>query len=135
MRWDIRTKVVALATACVAATGITVGGVSAWQSSVFADDTRTDVEDLVAADLTQTANGVYDVVATQGASTAAKVDSDLAVAQHVLAQAGGFRLDGGTVAWKAKNQLSGAVTPVAVPRASVGGTWLGRTPTRPGPRR
>ena len=80
---------VALATACVAATGITVGGVSAWQSSVFADDARTDVEDLVAADLTQTANGVYDVVATQGASTAAKVDSDLAVAQHVLAQAGG----------------------------------------------
>ncbi len=89
MRWDIRTKVVALATACVAATGITVGGVSAWQSSVFADDARTDVEDLVAADLTQTANGVYDVVATQGASTAAEVGSDLAVAQHVLAQAGG----------------------------------------------
>lgn len=67
LRWDIRTKVVALATACVAATGITVGGVSAWQSSAFADDARTDVEDLVAADLTQTANGVYDVVATQGA--------------------------------------------------------------------
>ena len=75
MRWDIRTKGVALATACVAATGITVGGVSAWQSSAFADHARTDVEDLVAADLTQTASGVYDVVATQGASTAAKVDS------------------------------------------------------------
>ena len=84
MRWDVSTKVVALATACVAATGITVGGVSAWQSSAFADDARSDVEELVAADLTQTAAGVSDVVATQGASTAAKVDADLAVAQHLL---------------------------------------------------
>jgi hypothetical protein len=131
LRWDIRTKVVALATACVAATGITVGGVSAWQSSAFADEARADVERLVADDLTQTAGGVYDVVATQGASTAAKVDSDLAVAQHVLAQAGGFRLDRGTVTWEAKNQYSGEVTPVVLPRASVGGTWLGQN-TDPG---
>ena len=135
MRWDIRTKVVALATACVAATGVTVGGVSAWQSSAFADDARTDVEDLVAADLTRTASGVYDVVATQGASTAAKVDSDLAVAQHVLAQAGGFRFDRDTVTWEAKNQLSGEVTPVVLPRATVGSTWLGQNtdPARPTP--
>jgi methyl-accepting chemotaxis protein len=131
LRRDIRTKVVALATACVAATGITVGGVSAWQSSAFADEARADVERLVAEDLTQTAGGVYDVVATQGASTAAKVDSDLAVAQHVLAQAGGFRLDRGTVTWEAKNQYSGEVTPVVLPRASVGGTWLGQN-TDPG---
>ena len=135
MRWDIRTKVVALATACVAATGVTVGGVSAWQSSAFADDARTDVEDLVAADLTRTASGVYDVVATQGASTAAKVDSDLAVAQHVLAQAGGFRSDRDTVTWEAKNQLSGEVTPVVLPRATVGSTWLDQNtdPARPTP--
>jgi methyl-accepting chemotaxis protein len=54
------------------------------------------------------------------------VDSDLAVAQHVLAQAGGFRLDRGTVTWEAKNQFSGEVTPVVLPRASAGGTWLGQ---------
>ena len=120
--WGIRTKVVALATACVAATGVTVGGVSAWQSSGFADDARADVEDLVAADLTQTAAGVYDVVATQGASTAAEVDSDLAVAQHVPGQAGGFRLDRGTVTWQARNQFSGEVTPLELPHAAVGGT-------------
>ncbi|MGY1761375.1 methyl-accepting chemotaxis protein [Geodermatophilus sp. SYSU D00779] len=104
---------------------------SAWQSSAFADEARADVEQLVADDLTQTASGVHDVVATQGASTAAKVDSDLAVAQHVLAQAGGLRLDRGTVTWQAKNQFSGEVTPVVLPRASVGGTWLGQN-TDPG---
>jgi methyl-accepting chemotaxis protein len=131
VRRDIRTKVVALATGCVVATGITVGGVSTWQSSAFADEARADVEDLVADDLTQTAGGVYDVVATQGASTAAKVDSDLAVAHHVLAQAGGFRLDRGTVTWQARNQFSGEVTPVELPRAAVGGTWLGQN-TDPG---
>ncbi len=131
MRWDIRTKVVALATGCVVATGVAVGGVSAWQSSGFADQTQMDVEQVVAEGITQTAAGVYDVVATQGASTAAKVDSDLAVAQHVLAQAGGFRFDRGTVPWEAKNQFSGDVTPVTLPRASVGGTWLGQN-TEPG---
>ncbi|WP_255363718.1 methyl-accepting chemotaxis protein [Geodermatophilus sp. DSM 45219] len=99
---------------------------SAWQSGAFADDARTDVEELVAADLTRTAAGVYDVVATQGASTAAKVDADLAVAQHLLARSGGFQVDRGTVTWEAKNQLSGEVTPVELPRVSIGEAPLGQ---------
>ena len=73
---------------------------------------------------------MYDVVSTQGASTAAKVDSDLAVAQYVLAQAGGFSIDRSPksppVAWEAKNQLSGDVTPLALPRVLIGEEWLGK---------
>jgi methyl-accepting chemotaxis protein len=128
-RWGIRTKVVALAVASIAVTGAAMGGVSAWQSSGFADDAERDVRALVEEDISRTAAGVYDVVSTQGASTAAKVDSDLAVAQYVLAQAGGFRIDDprkGTVSWDAKNQLSGEVTPIALPRVLAGDTWLGK---------
>jgi methyl-accepting chemotaxis protein len=128
-RWGIRTKVVALAVASIAVTGAAMGGVSAWQSSGFADDAERDVRALVEEDISRTAAGVYDVVSTQGASTAAKVDSDLAVAQYVLAQAGGFRIDDprkGTVSWDAKNQLSGEVTPISLPRVLAGDTWLGK---------
>ena len=128
--WGIGTKVVALAVASVAVTGTAMGGVSAWQSDRFADAAQTDVAALVEEDISRTATGVYDVVSTQGASTAAKVDSDLAVAQYVLAQSGGFSIDANPrsapVAWEAKNQLSGEVTPVTLPPVMIGRQWLGK---------
>ena len=104
--WDIRTKVVALATGTALVTGAAMAGVSAWQSDRFASTAETDVAELVDQDITRTADGAYDVVATQGASTSAMVDSSLAVAGHVVAEAGGFGVGGGTVHWEAKNQLS-----------------------------
>ena len=107
-----------------------MGGVSAWQSGRFADDAQTDVAALVEEDISRTATGVYDVVSTQGASTAAKVDSDLAAAHYVLGQAGGFSIDRNPrspqVAWEAKNQLSGEVTPLSLPRVLIGDEWLGK---------
>jgi methyl-accepting chemotaxis protein len=127
--WGIRTKVVALAVASVAVTGSAMVGVSAWQSGRFAETTQADVERLVAADVSRTVGGVHDVVATQGASIANKVDADLATAEFVLAQAGGFRiapLSDGAVRWDAKNQFSEEVTPIDLPRAMVGDTWFGQ---------
>ncbi|WP_245887683.1 methyl-accepting chemotaxis protein [Geodermatophilus tzadiensis] len=118
----------ALAVASVTATGAAMAGVSAWQSARFADETEHSVADLVEASVARTAAGVHDVVATQGASTAAQVDSDLAVALHVLATSGGLAVDGpgGLVHWEAENQLSGEVTPLDLPRVTVGGAWLGQ---------
>ncbi|WP_346623011.1 methyl-accepting chemotaxis protein [Blastococcus montanus] len=127
--WGIRAKVVALAVTSVAVTGVAMGGVSAWQSSGFADDAARDMDALVAEDISRAARGAYDVVSTQGASTAAKVDSDLATAQYVLEQSGGFSIDDSgsrPVAWDAKNQLTGEVTPLQLPRVLVGGEWLGK---------
>ncbi|TQN43472.1 methyl-accepting chemotaxis protein [Blastococcus colisei] len=128
--WGIRTKVVALAVASVAVTGVAMGGVSAWQSGMFADDAERDVRALVDQTVSRTAAGVHDVVATQGASTAAKVDSDLAAAHYVLAQAGGFTIEDDPrrppVVWQAKNQFTGEVTPVALPQALAGDQWLGQ---------
>nr|WP_221203354.1 methyl-accepting chemotaxis protein [Modestobacter versicolor] len=118
-----------MAVASVAVTGAAMVGVSAWQSGEFADDARTDVEDMVGHSIEQTADGVYDVVSTQGESTAAKVDTDLQVANYVLQQAGGLALGSttkNTVTWDAKNQVTSEVTPVALPRVEVGGTWLGQ---------
>jgi methyl-accepting chemotaxis protein len=120
--------VVALAVASVAVTGAAMVGVSAWQSGRFAGDAKRSVQEMVTQDVIQTADGVYDVVSAQGASTAAVVDSDLQVAEYVLAQSGGLGLGPArsTVTWDAKNQVTGEVTQVALPRVQVGGQWLGQ---------
>jgi methyl-accepting chemotaxis protein len=129
VRWGIRTKVVALAVASVAVTGAAMVGVSAWQSGRFADDAKGSVREMVAHSIEQTADGVYDVVSTQGESTSAVVDSDLQVAGYVLAQSGGISLGPptrNTVPWNAENQVTSEVVPVALPRVQVGGSWLGQ---------
>jgi methyl-accepting chemotaxis protein len=121
--------VVALAVASVAVTGAAMVGVSAWQSGHFADDAKSDVQDMVDHSIEQTADGVYDVVSTQGESTAAVVDSDLQVAAYALAQSGGISLGSptkNTVTWDAKNQITSEVTTVALPRVQIGGQWLGK---------
>jgi len=121
--------VVALAVASVAVTGAAMVGVSAWQSRQFADDATRDVQDLVDHSIEQTADGVYDVVSTQGDSTSTMVDSDLQVANYVLQQSGGIALSSrakDTVTWDAKNQVTSEVTQVALPRVLVGGQWLGQ---------
>jgi len=121
--------VVALAVASVAVTGAAMVVVSSWQSGRFADAARADVEELVDHSIEQTADGVYDVVSTQGDSTAAVVDSDLQVANYVLGQSGGFSLGPATrntVTWDAENQVTSEVTTVALPRAQIGDQWLGK---------
>ena len=122
---------VALAVASVAVTGAATVGVSAWQSGRFADDAKGDVQELVDHSIEQTAGGLYDVVSTQGDSVAAVVDSDLQVANYVLAQSGGLGFGSAsrnTVTWDAKNQVSGEVTSVTLPRALAGDEWLGQNP-------
>ncbi|WP_249523170.1 methyl-accepting chemotaxis protein [Modestobacter marinus] len=129
MRTGIRAKVVALAVASVTVTAAAMLGVSAWQSGEFADDAEADVREMVQHSIEQTADGVYDVVSSQGDSIAATVDDDLEVAGYVLDRTGGFGLGSATrntVAWDAKNQVTGEVVPVALPRVEVGGTWLGK---------
>src|SRR5215210_586334 len=127
--WGIRTKVVALALACVAVTGTAMGVVSAWQSGRFADTTEADVATLVDEGISRTASGVSAVVETQGQSTAAKVDDDLAVAQYVMARSGSMSVGAAgpsSVTWRAKNQFSGKETELRLPPASIGERWLGQ---------
>jgi methyl-accepting chemotaxis protein len=129
VRRGIRTKVVALTVASIAATSVALVGVSAWQSGRFAADAQADVGELVDDSIARITDGVYDVVSTQGDSTAAAVATGLSVAQYVAQESGGLTVapaTRGTVAWDATNQVSGEVTPVALPRVLVGGTWLGQ---------
>ena len=129
MRRGIGTKVVALTVTGIAATSVAMVGISVWQSGAFAGEARADVALMVDDSVARITNGVYDMVATQGDSTAAAVDKDMQVAQYVAAQAGGLTVAPpvrGTVAWEAKNQVTGDITPVELPRVMAGETWLGQ---------
>ena len=129
MRRGIGTKVVALTVTGIAATSVAMVGLSVWQSGAIAEEARTDVALMVDDSVARITNGVYDMVATQGDSTAAAVDKDMQVAQYVAAQAGGLTVAPpvrGTVAWEAKNQVTGDITPVELPRVMAGETWLGQ---------
>jgi methyl-accepting chemotaxis protein len=94
----------------------------------FADDAEADLRQSVAERADATAAGLYNIVATQGDSIAQRVATDMRVAQEKLAAAGGFRESAGSLSWQAKNQTTGAITPVALPAPMIGGT-----PLRPQP--
>ncbi|NYG53982.1 hypothetical protein [Nocardioides perillae] len=108
---DIRTKVVALGLGSVLVTGAALAGVGAWRTGDFAQQAERDATTMTAQRLDALTQGVYDVVSTQGASTAQMVDTALRTATHVTDQAGGLAVGGGSVTWQAKNQVPGTSRP------------------------
>ncbi|MEM7341272.1 MAG: Cache 3/Cache 2 fusion domain-containing protein [Actinomycetota bacterium] len=70
---------------------------------------------------------VYALVTAQSDAVQAKVDTDLLVAQHLLIDDGGARIDGSeSVTWNAINQFAKDTTAVDLPRMLVGDQWLGQ---------
>jgi methyl-accepting chemotaxis protein len=126
MSAGIRTKVVALGLGSTVVTGGVLTAAGAWQTGLFAEQARAGVQALTAEGVDTAAGGVYDVVATQGESTQARVDSDLEVARYVVERRGGLHLGGGEVAWTAVNQLTKVESPVVLPEFQLGAQWLGK---------
>lgn len=72
-------------------------------------------------------DSIYSLVTAQADAVQAKVDSDLKVAEFVLANAGGATIDDSTtVDWEATNQFTKDVTTVDLPQMLAGETWLGQ---------
>lgn len=126
MKLSIRRMVVLLCVGLVALTAITLSLVTNWRTSAFTAGVESDLAEASQERADAAAAGLYSVVSTQGDALAQRVATDLRVAQEQLADAGGFSVGGATVTWQAKNQTTGAVTPVELPQARVGTTWLGQ---------
>jgi len=125
-RRGIRFRVTSLLVGGTVITSVVLTGFGAWQAGRMGSDVRDEVAGLTADQLDRVADGVYDVVSTQGDSTSLKLDSDLRVAGDVLARAGGFGTGGDTVTWNAKNQVTQEQERVELPRAYAGALWLGQ---------
>ena len=126
MGFQISHKLLALGLGGVVTTAAVLVGVGAWQSDAFADKTGAAVAELNAEDLDQTTGNVTRLVGSVGDEVQSGVDSDMQAANALLKQRGGLRLDGDTTTWTATNQLSQAKQSVTLPRATVGGQWLGQ---------
>src|SRR4030042_2244791 len=94
---------------------------------------QSQVRSLVQTSLDRVAQDVRLLCETQEAELVRRVGHSLVVARDVLARHGGLSLSKETVAWRARSQVDGAEKEVQLPRALVGGAWLGQNadPARP----
>ncbi|MEV1290364.1 methyl-accepting chemotaxis protein [Micromonospora sp. NPDC049679] len=122
----MRHKLMALGMGGVIATAAVLVGVGAWQSDRFVTESQRSVNELIEADLDHLTTGVSQLVTAVGDGVQDRVNADMSVAQTVLAQRGGLTLSNGTAQWSAINQLTQQARPVRLPRATVGGQWLGQ---------
>jgi methyl-accepting chemotaxis protein len=95
---------------------------SAWVSGAVGKR----VEELSTASLDRAARDFQLLCASQHVALTQQLDSSLAVAQDVLARAGGFATGSEAAEWAAVNQLDQTRQTVALPRAMAGSTWLGQ---------
>ncbi|MEM8925075.1 MAG: Cache 3/Cache 2 fusion domain-containing protein [Actinomycetota bacterium] len=121
-RIDWQIVILVVAASAIAATAVLVtayGGFNRLGSK--ARDLQRESATRAAVDATA---AVYSLVTAQSDAVQEKVDSDLLVAQHILAEAGGAGFDELSVRWDATNQFTKETTGVRLPRMTVGTQWL-----------
>ncbi|ACZ21977.1 methyl-accepting chemotaxis protein [Sanguibacter keddieii DSM 10542] len=121
----LRAQLLVMGVGSVALTAVLLTAAGAYQSATLAGRAGDDVRALTSSSLTTTVLQAESLVETQVATVTSRLESDLGVAQQVLATQGAVEL-GAPVTWRATNQTTGDATDVTLPRMSVGGTWLGQ---------
>jgi methyl-accepting chemotaxis protein len=119
-------RLLALGVGGVVLTATGLVGVGAWATSNFANEAGASVAKTARADVDNVAGGVTRLTATVGDSVQQTVNRAMTVANTELAQRGGLTARGARVTWKATNQVTKQATTVSLPRATVGGAWLGQ---------
>jgi methyl-accepting chemotaxis protein len=71
-------------------------------------------------------NEVYTLCRTENDAVLKNLQADLNMSRDILRRTGTVKLSRSPVSWNAKNQVTGEVTPLSVPRLMVGETWLGQ---------
>lgn len=122
---SLKLQLVSFGALAVLATSIALTAVGAAQAGQLADEATRDVEQLNAESMAQTAKSAQALVSTQVDTVTTRMESELAVAQQILASLGAISL-GDPLPWDVKNQETGEVTTVDLPQVSVGGEELGR---------
>jgi methyl-accepting chemotaxis protein len=84
------------------------------------------LDSQIREELALTASGVYSLCRTENDAVSKTLEADLSVSRDILRRAGKVTLSRQTVSWSAKNQVTGDLTGVTVPKLLVGGTWLGQ---------
>ncbi|GII25620.1 methyl-accepting chemotaxis protein [Planosporangium mesophilum] len=123
---QMRHKLLAFGLGGVVLTATALVAVGAWQSDRFASRTADGIAQLHHADLQHVTEGMSRLVTAIGGDVQAAVDQNMTVANSELAQVGGLQLASTPVTWNAVNQVTQQTQQISLPRATVGGRWLGQ---------
>lgn len=96
------------------------------QSSQATAKVSDELDVLTQEDIAHISQDVYSICETADALVQQQVDADLNVARYVLHDTGAVNESSETVSWNAVDQLTGTSTTIALPKMTVGGTWLGQ---------
>ena len=119
-------RLLALGVGGVVITATVLVGVGAWQTSTFASGASDSVAAMGRADAANIGTGVTRLTSTVGDAVQGTVNRAMTVADAELSQRGGFDPAAATVRWTATNQVTKQAGTVVLPRATVGGVWLGQ---------
>ena len=122
---SLKLKLVTFGALAVLATSIALTAVGASQANQLANQASRDVEKLTAESMTQTAKSARAHVSTQVDTVTTRMESELAVAKQTMASLGPVTF-GSPLKWNAKNQTTGDVTKVDLPRMTIGGADIGQ---------
>ncbi len=122
---SLRLQLVAFGALAVLATSIALTAVGAAQANSLAAQAGRDVEQLTAESMTQTAKSARALVSTQVETVTTRMESELAVAQQTMTSLGPITV-GEPLTWDAKNQTTGDVTTIDLPRLIIGGADIGQ---------
>ena len=86
--------------------------------------------ELAIADLEHIVDNLYTLAESHQEVTQKNIDASLKVANAMMLKAGSLSFSGETVPWQAKNQFSGDIKPLALPKMLFGEQWLGQTTDR-----
>jgi methyl-accepting chemotaxis protein len=126
MNLSLRTKFIVITALATAVPVALLIAVNLWEGQRLNHTLDAELGQAVEAQLGGVVHGMYALLQTQQESLDEMLRHTLNVVRNELHRAGGLRFQGETVEWSAVNQLSGAATPVRLPRVSAGGVWLGQ---------
>ncbi len=128
-RWfknpTLRTKMLGIAVAAALLPVLVVIALIFVKNRSLQKNLDLELRDQLKDHLGGIAKGVVALCETQHESIQGMLDAHLAVAKDVIGRRGGIRALGASERWEAKDQVSGAIRTVTLPRLGVGGTWLG----------
>ncbi len=116
-------------------TAVALAAAAYWQSGVYADLARRDVDTLIVQDLDHITSSVLSLVSAKGEAVEGELLRDLRVARRVLTEAGGLDFGGPPVRWTATNQFTKSAVSLVLPGPRVGPHPLpvNRNPAAPSP--
>jgi diguanylate cyclase (GGDEF)-like protein/PAS domain S-box-containing protein len=122
----IRTKIIGMGLMLVLMTALSIVGISIEQVHELDTAISDELERYIHSETRKVAENVYLMCRSVQQHQDEELDRNMRVARKLLRDRGGLSFGRDTVFWRALNQFDQSVSEVRLPKALVGGQWLGK---------